>query len=161
MDIWVKSSNCKFPFQNPEISLAIFTACLLCFLVTLTVLSVVKMNNSVKITSIKYIPSELMNYTLPYVVSFMGIGYGEGDKFVGIIIFLAWIFWITHKSGQVILNPILVAFGWRLHEISYRFPENETEHTSTALIKGDFLVDDSVGHNWVQDVMIIKKVGTE
>ena len=38
-----------------------------------------------------------MNYTLPYVVSFMSIEYHDTGKFVGLIIFLAWMFWITYR----------------------------------------------------------------
>ena len=59
-----------------------------------------------------------MNYTLPYIVSFMSFGYDQEGKFIGIVIFLTWIFWITYKSGQIILNPILVAFGWKLYEVT-------------------------------------------
>ena len=160
-DFWAEQSTCSLPFQNPYASLPIFFVCLFCFLITIITLSVIKLNNSSKIISSKYIPSELMNYTLPYVVSFMGMGadYGEAspDKFIGIFIFMIWIFWITYKSGQIILNPVLVAFGWKLHEITYSFAGSSSQHTTTALIKGPIKVGDAVQHNWIQEVMIAKK----
>jgi hypothetical protein len=53
-----------------------------------------------------------MNYVLPYVVSFMSIDYQVTGKFVGFLIFLGWMFLITYKSGQIMLNPLLTVFGW-------------------------------------------------
>lgn len=87
----------------------------------------------------------------------MGVGYDEEGKFLGILIFLFWIFWITHKSGQIILNPILVAFGWRLNEITYSFTGDENDHNSMALAKGDVVVGSVVEQNSIQDVLIIPK----
>jgi hypothetical protein len=87
----------------------------------------------------------------------MGVGYSDGDKFVGMAIFLMWIFWITHKSGQVMLNPVLVVFGWRLHKITYRFDGDDREYRATALFKGDVSVSAFVKCNWIQDIMIVGK----
>lgn len=104
----------------------------------------------------RYIPAELMTYTLPYIVSFMSIGYQETGKFVGLTIFLAWMFWITHKSGQLILNPILIAFGWRLYEISYVFPgDAKSKKNGRALVKGVIEPGKRYPHAVVQDVIIL------
>jgi hypothetical protein len=155
LNFWAENSHCDLPFQHPYASLSIFFVSLFCFILTLLVLWLLPMKRNVKIVSADYVPSELMNYTLPYVVSFMGIGYNDGDKFVGIAIFLLWIFWITYKSGQVILNPVLVAFGWRLHKVTYSFEGDDEEHRSTALLKGDVNLNTLVKHNWIQDVVVV------
>ncbi len=156
IDFWRENNNCELPFQHPYASLSIFLISLTCFTLTLVFLWVIPMKRKIKITEAEYVPSELMNYTLPYVVSFMGIGYNDGDKFVGISIFLLWIFWITHKSGQAILNPVLVAFGWRLHKVTYTFEGDDEEHRATALIKGEVNLGTLVKHNWIQDVMVVR-----
>ncbi len=154
---WVDYRQCKFPFMHPYASLSIFFITLFCFISTLAVLWLLPMKHKVTLISAEHVPSELMNYTLPYVVSFMGIGYNDGDKFFGMAIFLLWIFWITHKSGQVILNPVLVAFGWRLHKITYSFEGNADEHQATALLKGDVELNQLAKHNWIQDVMVVRQ----
>ena len=74
-----------------------------------------------------------MNYTLPYVVSFMGIDYSSTDKVVGFLIFLSWIFLISHRSGQTILNPVLIILGWKLYEIEYCYPGNTKTFKDIAL----------------------------
>ncbi len=156
-DFWSKDSQCILPYAHPNLSISIFISCTVCFLVTLIVLKVIKTKHTITINSSKYIPSELMNYTLPYVVSFMGVGYNEEGKFLGILIFLMWIFWITHKSGQIILNPILVAFGWRLNEITYSFSGGTKVYSAKALSNGAIVTDDKVKQNSIQDVLIIRK----
>ena len=102
-------------------------------------------------------PSELMNYTLPYVVSFMSVGYDQEGKFVGILIFLTWIFWITYKSGQIILNPILVAFGWKLYEVTYSFNGETEKHYAQTLSKEDIVINELVKYGSIQNVTIIKR----
>lgn len=46
----------------------------------------------------------------------MGIAYGEPQKLVGFGVFLLWMFAITQKSGQILMNPLLLIFGWKLYE---------------------------------------------
>lgn len=46
----------------------------------------------------------------------MGIAYSEPQKLLGFTVFLLWMFAITYKSGQILMNPLLLIFGWRLYE---------------------------------------------
>jgi hypothetical protein len=91
---------------------------------------------TITVSEATYIPAEMMSYTLPYVVSFMSVSYQEHGKFAGLMIFLAWMFWITHKSGQVLVNPVLAVFGWRLYEIKYSYPGDAVLYSGRALAKG-------------------------
>jgi len=145
------------PFNHTALSLSIFGVCLLGMMFSAFIFRVTKYKRTIKIRKLKYIPSELMNYTLPYIVSFMGIGYNDGSKLVGIIIFLIWIFWITYKSGQIILNPMLVVFGWRLYEVSFSYGIEEQEHDGFILSNEYFEVNDVLKYSDVQDVMIARK----
>lgn len=157
----LRDDRCDLPFGTPIFSVTIFTACLICFLVTLLTLRAVRPHqHNIVLTEVRYVPSELMNYTLPYVVSFMNLNYEETGTFVGFIIFLAWMFWITYKSGQLIMNPLLIVFGWRHYEIAYKFPGAGDVHRASALVKG--LISPSEHHRFatLQDVVIIK-AGTD
>jgi len=105
-----------------------------------------------------YVPADLMNYTLPYVVSFMSIDYQEIGKFFGLIIFLAWMFWITYKSGQIILNPVLIAFGWRHYDVKFTFPADQaqTEHITKLLANAPISAGESHQRGSIQDIYIVK-----
>jgi hypothetical protein len=154
---WTDTATaCAMPFRNPTFALGIFFICLVCFGITLFTLAVVTPKREIVVRQAKYVPADLMNYVLPYVVSFMSIDYQELGKFIGLVIFLAWMFWITFKSGQIILNPLLIVFGWRLYDISYNYPGDNTEYSNLAL--SDVLISPQERYRQtaIQDVMVIK-----
>jgi len=154
---------CNFPLKNPTFAVSIFCVCAVCFLFTLIVLAFVKPKHEIEILEAKYIPTDLMNYTLPYVVSFMSIDYQDISKFVGLVIFLIWMFWITYKSGQILLNPLLIVFGWRLYELKYRFAADQTGHEriSRALSKGSIDAGETHRQINITDIFAIKPERTE
>jgi len=148
--------NCVLPFKNAPLSIGIFLLTVLCFLGTLFALMIVKPRTAINIRKADYVPTDLMNYTLPYVVSFMSLDYQEAGKFVGFLIFLGWMFWITYRSGQIVLNPILIAFGWRLYQITYSFPGNDQEHSAAALTHGHIVPGELHRQLAFQEILIIK-----
>jgi hypothetical protein len=150
------SAGCFIPLKNPGWAIGIFVACLACFALTLAALASVKPDKPIVIRSAVHVPADLMNYTLPYVVSFMSINYQDTGKFIGFLIFLAWMFWITHRSGRIIMNPVLIAFGWRPYELEYRFGGDDTEYTSHALVHGHVSPGETRLQMAIQDVLIIK-----
>lgn len=127
-------------------------------MITLLTLSFVRPKHLVTITEAKHIPTDLMNYTLPYVVSFMSIDYQETSKLVGLLIFLVWMFLITYKSGQILLNPLLIVFGWRFYDINYSFAGQEKVHAGNALVYGQISTGEQYPHRSVQDLLIIKEL---
>lgn len=150
--------SCRVPLKHPMFAIAILIVCAICFFATLIVLSVVKPRQEIVLLEARYIPTDLMNYTLPYVVSFMSIDYHDTSKFVGLLVFLAWMFWITYKSGQILLNPILIVFGWRLYELKYRYASDQSkqEFISRALSKGPIDVGEVHRQISIADIQMIK-----
>ncbi|WP_353642511.1 hypothetical protein [Mesorhizobium sp. WSM2239] len=159
---WIRGApDCVLPFQNPGYSISIFAGCLLCFLTTLLALWLLPAKRTITIVEAEYIAVDLMNYTLPYVVSFMSIDYRDNGKFLGLLIFLAWMFWLTYRSGQIILNPLLIAFGWRLYNVRYRHAGSDNVHIKHALAKGILTAERPEKFAEMQDVFIIKPKQTE
>lgn len=152
--IW--ESGCSLPFSNPIFSIGIFLFCLICFLITLLTLKLSQPKDHIVISEVKHTPTDLMNYTLPYVVSFMSIEYQDTEKFIGFLIFLGWMFWITYKSGQIILNPVLIAFGWKFYEITYRFAGGTKDLCSNALCKSSLQAQSTHKQISIQEILIIK-----
>ena len=144
------------PLRNPIFSVGIFVVCLICFLLTLPALASVPTKIDIVIKEAEYSPADLMNYVLPYVVSFMSIDYQETGKFVGFLIFLGWMFWISYKSGQIILNPALTVFGWRLYKIIYTFPGDKREYSGIAITKCVLLPGERYRHGAMQDVLVLR-----
>lgn len=151
----LESGGCSLPITEAWYSLTLLVVTLVCFGMTILSLALVRPKQDVTVREAEYVPTDLMNYTLPYIVSFMGINYNETSKFVGFCVFLAWMFWITHRSGQILLNPVLIALGWRLYNVTYNFPGSSEQYKGRALVKG--YLDPGRYKQWpVQDIQIIK-----
>lgn len=130
-----KISDCLFnPFEHLYLSI---------IFIGVTGFSVIVSNISLKkidfpfdgeVKSSKTIPNDIINYVFPYVVSFMGISYDAPEKMLGFVVFILWMFAITYKSGQIIMNPLLLMFGWKLYEAKIQI--NGQERDVRVLKKG-------------------------
>lgn len=110
-------SSCELPtFEHPFLSLSILVVTALCLGLTFGILANIRYKYPVRVVEAKPIPSEIISYSFPYIVAFMGVDYGSLGKVAGLALFFTWLFLITFKSGQIILNPILLIFGWNLYE---------------------------------------------
>lgn len=125
---------CALPkFDHPWLSALGLATTGLCLLLTIKLLSQLRYKYPIKVIDSKPIPSELVSYSFPYIVSFMGVDYNSIGKLVGLVAFLAWPFLITYKAGQTIMNPVLLLFGWNLYEV--RVSINNHERTTRILSK--------------------------
>ena len=86
----------------------------------------------------------------------MSIDYRDMPKFAGLVIFLAWMFWITYKSGQILLNPLLIVFGWRLYELKYHFTADTRDENLRALSKTEIIAGQTYQHFNVTGILVIK-----
>lgn len=112
-----RSGACSYtPFEHPTLSLLFIFITAISVLLAWASLRKVSYPFSVDVIRAKATPNEIINYTFPYVVSFMGITYGDPQKLLGFGVFLLWMFAITYKSGQILMNPLLLMLGWRLYE---------------------------------------------
>jgi hypothetical protein len=148
--------GCASPLKNPLYSLAAVAVCAVGMLATFLALRVLRTSQRVKVTESKHIPADLINYVIPYVVSFISLDFDQGTKLIGFTVFLIWIFWITYKSGQIALNPVLAAFGWKLFEVKYIFHGGTSTFVGRVLSKVDIEPDRAYLQGHLQDVMVVR-----
>jgi hypothetical protein len=109
--------QCSFPSLNhPYLSLFGLLLTLVCLLLTIRILGSLRYKYPVSVEASRPIPNELISYSFPYIVSFIGVDYGSAGKVAGLAVFLFWLFLITYKAGQIIMNPVLLVLGWNLYE---------------------------------------------
>ena len=109
--------DCKLPSNDhPYLSSVVVVVTFVCLLVTIRILSRLRCKYPVRVNSSKPVSSELISYSFPYIVSFMGVDYGSAGKIAGLAVFLMWLFLITYRAGFIIMNPILLILGWDLYE---------------------------------------------
>lgn len=75
----------------------------------------------VKVKAIKSRSVDLINYTIPYIVSFFGFDLSKIEDVVSLIIFLLLMLLMTIKSKSVFMNPILLLAGFNLYDLEYEF----------------------------------------
>ncbi len=154
--LWQMSSECELPFNNSGLSIGFALCCLVCFLTTVFVIWCKQEPQSITIIESKQIPTDLINYVVPYIVSFMSLEYSQLTKVLGFILFMMWIFWLSYKTGQVILNPILIILGWKLYEIKYKYQNSPTERVDKALAKTEFkpVANATIDVEFIQEVIV-------
>ncbi|MBB5763362.1 hypothetical protein HNR01_002994 [Methylorubrum rhodesianum] len=155
--VWsIITLSCASPFKNPFWSLGAVAVCAMGMAATFVALRALRTTQRVKVIESKHIPADLINYVIPYVVSFISLDFEQGAKLIGFAVFLSWIFWITYRSGQIVLNPVLAAFGWKLFEVKY------VHHGATAIFVGrmlskvDIEPDRTYLQGHLQDVMVVR-----
>lgn len=154
--LWQMSSKCELPFNSPGLSIGFSLCCLACFLTTVFVIWCKQEPQSITIIESKQIPTDLINYVVPYIVSFMSLEYSQLTKVLGFALFMIWIFWLSYKTGQVVLNPILIIMGWKLYEIKYTYQNSPTERVDKALAKTEFkpAANATIDVEFIQEVIV-------
>ncbi len=151
------SQQCKIPLDHPVAAAAAVAVCAAALAWTLITLHLVSPGQSITIKEAKHVPADLMNYTLPYVVSLIGLDYKDPAKLLGFLVFFLWMFVITYRSGQTILNPVLAVFGWQLYEVTYEFQAgSQRDYSGVALSHVPVEVGKVYPQAPLQNVLVIK-----
>lgn len=123
---WASRSSCTFQIlAHPAYAWSCVLVTGLALLITQWGLRKVKLRFDVEVIEAKSIPNDLINYVFPYVVSFMGLSFDDSGKMLGFAVFLVVLFVITYKSGQIVMNPFLIIFGWKIYEVKMAIGQNE------------------------------------
>jgi hypothetical protein len=114
------SCTLKFKHSIPVYILLWLTACSI-GLLFYAVGSIKRGNMPVKVKTVKSRSVDLINYTIPYIVSFFGFDLSKTEDVVSLIIFLLLMLLLTIKSKSVFMNPILLLAGYNLYDLEYEF----------------------------------------
>ncbi len=80
-------------------------------------------NMNAKITSIKNRSLDLISYTVPYIVLFVGVDLSKLWDIMSLVVFLLMMMIISIRSGTVFFNPVLLIWGYHMYDIEYSFDE--------------------------------------
>lgn len=110
----------------------------ICILLGLAVLSVIllfipikKINRGsmiVTVRAVRHRSIDLINYTIPYIVSFFGFNISKIEDVLSLAIFLSLLLLMTLKSKSIFMNPILLIAGYNLYDLDYEY-DGQTQST--------------------------------
>jgi hypothetical protein len=78
-------------------------------------------NQPVTIIKVQNRSADLINYTIPYIVSFFSFDLAKPDDVLSLAFFMLLLLFLTIKSKSVFLNPILLLCSYNLYDIEYEF----------------------------------------
>ena len=147
---------CQLPqLTNPGRSLSFFFVCAASLAFFLWSLNSFPGLHDIQVEDCKSIPNDLINYVFPYVVSFMGLNFASTGKYYGFLVFLFWMFLITYRSGQILMNPLLLVAGWQLYEVSANM--NGHKRQVSALSRSKIKPNDKLLSCVVQGIYVLSK----
>ena len=107
------------------------------------ILKLIKQGNMpVKIKSVRNRSVDLINYTIPYILSFFGFDLSKWEDVISLAIFMTIMLVLTITSRSLFLNPILAFAGYGLYDIDYEF--NGETQTILVLSKIELRVGEQV-----------------
>lgn len=128
--------------NHPKIVAIVIALTILCVLFTLIVFAKIKRGNtSIEILSVNNRSVDLINYTIPYMVSFLGIDLSSKVDIINLIVFLVILLILTITSKSIFINPILALFGYGFYDINYKL--NNKTYSTTVISKIELTNNDT------------------
>lgn len=110
----------------------------------------------ITITKAKSRSSEVVNYTIPYMISFVAFDLSKWQDLLSLILFLGILCLLSIRSQSIFINPILAALGYGLYDCN--FNENGKAKECVMLSPKDLTATDSVKYKKLNNYMgIINK----
>lgn len=79
--------------------------------------------------------NDLVNYSIPYLVSFFGVDFGKWQDVTALTLFMALLFLLTLKTQSIFINPILALLGWGLYEVEFEESNKTKKGVFLAIIE--------------------------
>lgn len=143
--------------KNPSVVLGLIIVSIISLLMLWYVLKNITTNPfEITITKAKSRSSEVVNYTIPYMISFVAFDLSKGQDLLSLIIFMGILCLLSIRSQSIFINPILAALGYGLYDCVYK--ENGKDKECVMLSPKDLVVEDVVEYKRLNNYMgIINK----
>lgn len=143
--------------KNPNVVWGLIIVSVISLLLLRYVLKNITTNPfAITITQAKSRSSEVVNYTIPYMISFVAFDLSKWQDLLSLIIFLSILCLLSIRSQSIFINPILAALGYGLYDCQYT--ENNKEKECVMISQRDLVAEDRVKYKKVNNYMgIIKR----
>lgn len=105
----------------------------------------------IRIITAKSRSSEVVNYTIPYMISFVAFDLNLWQDITSLILFLSVLCLLSIRSQSIFINPILSAIGYGLYDC--RYSEGGITKECVMLSKDDLLPDSDENYKKLNNYM--------
>lgn len=124
--------------KHPEIVYSIIGISLISVIITWVSAAFLKVSTPpVKVISVSNKSGELINYSIPYMISFFVMDLGDINLVISFVFFMFIMYVLTLKTHNIFVNPVLAVIGYNIYDVTYI--RDNKEDQSFFLIKGDRL----------------------
>lgn len=88
----------------------------------------------VTVVSVSNRSGELINYSIPYMLSFFVMDLSNINLLVSFAFFMLIMYWMTLKTHNIFINPVLAMMGYNIYDVHYKRDGHEFQ--DFFLIKG-------------------------
>jgi len=128
----------KMELNNPRIICSLLLVSLLsCLFVYVSVKLLKTSSPPIEVVSVSNRSGELVNYSIPYMISFLAMDLNNTNFLISFVFFMCIIYWLTLKTHNIFINPMLAAMGYNLYNVKYK--KNDKKCEGLFLIKGERL----------------------
>jgi hypothetical protein len=120
-------------FGHPPFVYISLVVALLSVLLLFITMSFVTGQFLVKVNRISLRSSDLVNYSIPYLISFFSVDFGKIQDVLALLLFMVLLFLLTLKTQSIFINPVLAFRAWGLYEVE--FEESGKSKTGVFLSK--------------------------
>lgn len=91
----------------------------------------------VTVVSVSNRSGELINYSIPYMLSFFVMDLSNTKMLISFAFFMVIMYWMTLKTHNIFINPVLALMGYNIYDVNYKRDGHELQ--DFFLVKGDRL----------------------
>lgn len=106
-------------FSHPRFVCVSFAVAFVSVLFLFKAMSSVKGQFPVTVSRVSLRSSDLMNYSIPYLISFVSVDFGKVQDVLALLLFMTLLFLLTLKTQSIFINPVLAFQGWGLYEVEF------------------------------------------
>lgn len=121
--------------KHPYFVFACLAVALLSVALVLFAVSRVQGQFIITIKEAKHCSKDLIEYSVPYVISFFSVDFGKWQDVAALLIFMGLLFLLALKTQTLFINPILAICGYQLYEVE--FEESGKMKSGVFLSKGE------------------------
>jgi len=124
-------------FHHPRFVFGVLIVASLSLLFLLFAMSRLKGQFPITVNRVALRSNDLINYAIPYLISFFGVDFGKWQDVAALGMFLLLLFVLSYKTQSIFINPALALFGYGLYEVD--FTEGTKQKNGVFLAKGDLI----------------------
>ena len=129
-----------YKFGHPVAVIALTVTAAISIVLVFVALRSIHSNMRIRIVRLQSRATDLVNYSLPYIVSFFGLKLSDPHDMGSLAILMSLLFVLAFRTRALFINPILACAGYHLYQADYE--ENGHLKSRDILVKGEPNVGD-------------------